>query len=158
MLHHGRFVLVLVPVSARWRPFQCLLWPIFLTRPREQQLPCQVAPGSIPADLVATAVGQKVTTPNGVVYEPLELGTSETGPRNGPPRGGANLLLKYAAHIQSFDGPVVDSSTFRGSRKPNKVDYVECRLNVDPSLPNCLFEVRPLALGWRMLAGLVSRK
>lgn len=100
----------------------------------------KVPPGSIPADLVATSVGQKVTTPNGVIYEPLELGTSETGPRNGPPRGGANLLLRYTAHIQGFDGPVIDSSAFRGSRKPNKVDFVECRLNVDPSLPNCVFE------------------
>ncbi|CAE7651807.1 unnamed protein product [Symbiodinium pilosum] len=100
----------------------------------------KVPPGSIPTDLVASAVGQKVTTPNGVVYEPLELGTSETGPRNGPPRAGANLLLKYTAHINGFDGPVIDSSALRGSRKPNKVDFIECRLNVDPSLPNCVFE------------------
>ncbi|CAJ1347575.1 unnamed protein product [Effrenium voratum] len=100
----------------------------------------QVPLGSIPVDMVATAVGEKVTTPNGVIYEPLEMGTSEGGLRNGPPRGGANVVLRYKAHIDGFDGPVFDSSELRGSRKPNKIDAVECRLNVDPSLPNCLFE------------------
>ncbi|CAJ1381648.1 unnamed protein product, partial [Effrenium voratum] len=91
----------------------------------------QVPLGSIPVDMVATAVGEKVTTPNGVIYEPLEMGTSEGGLRNGPPRGGANVVLRYKAHIDGFDGPVFDSSELRGSRKPNKIDAVECRLNVD---------------------------
>ena len=96
--------------------------------------------GSIPKDLKASAVGEKVTTPNGVVYEPLELGTEEGGPRNGPPRGGATVVLRYTAHLDSFDGPIFDSSKLRGSRKPNKIDTIESRLNVDPSLPNCIFE------------------
>ena len=99
----------------------------------EEEIPL----GSIPKDLKAKAVGEKVTTPHGVVYEPLELGSDEEGPRNGPPRGGSTVQLKYSARLEGFDGPIFDSSKLRGQRKPNKVDYVESRLNVDPSLPNC---------------------
>lgn len=102
----------------------------------EEEIPL----GSIPTNLKATVLGEKVNTPNGCTYEPLDLGTEETGPRNGPPRGGSTVILKYKAHIDSFDGPVFDSSTLRGQRKPNKVDFVESRLNVDPSLPPCVFE------------------
>ena len=54
----------------------------------------EIPPGNIPKGLIAVSVGEKVTTPNGVVYEPLELGTSEDGPRNGPPRGGSNVILR----------------------------------------------------------------
>ncbi|CAK8985353.1 unnamed protein product [Durusdinium trenchii] len=116
--------------------------------------------GSIPKDLKATAVGEKVTTPNGCVYEPLDLGTEETGPRSGPPRGGANVQLKYTARLESFSGPIFDSSELRGKRKPNKVDFVESRLNVDPSLPNCVFEAVKLmkvgAKGRAMCPGKLS--
>lgn len=89
-------------------------------------------------DLQAKEVGQQVTTPHGVVYEPLELGTEEQGPRNGPPRGGSTVILKYTARLDGWNGPIFDSSTLRGQRKPNKVDFIESRLNVDPSLPNCV--------------------
>ena len=102
----------------------------------EEEIPL----GSIPTNLKATVLGEKVNTPNGCTYEPLDLGTEETGPRNGPPRGGSTVVLKYTAHVDSFDGPVFDSSALRGQRKPNKVDYIESRLNVDPSLPPCVFE------------------
>eukprot|EP00930_Biecheleria_cincta_P041196 TRINITY_DN28207_c0_g2_i1.p1 TRINITY_DN28207_c0_g2~~TRINITY_DN28207_c0_g2_i1.p1 ORF type:complete len:245 (-),score=44.14 TRINITY_DN28207_c0_g2_i1:44-751(-) len=96
--------------------------------------------GSVPANLRATKVGEKVTTPNGVIYEPLDLGTSEEGPRAGPPRSQANVYLKYTGHIDGFDGPIFDSTKFRGSRKPNKVDFIESRLNVDPSIPPGMVE------------------
>lgn len=102
----------------------------------EEEIPL----GSIPKDLQAKEVGQQVTTPHGVVYEPLELGTEEQGPRNGPPRGGSTVILKYTARLDGWNGPIFDSSTLRGQRKPNKVDFIESRLNVDPSLPNCIFE------------------
>jgi len=95
---------------------------------------------SFPAeDLQAKEVGQQVTTPHGVVYEPLELGTEEQGPRSGPPRGGSTVILKYTARLDGWNGPIFDSSTLRGQRKPNKVDFIESRLNVDPSLPNCVW-------------------
>lgn len=102
----------------------------------EEEIPL----GSIPKDLQAKEVGQQVTTPHGVVYEPLELGTEEQGPRSGPPRGGSTVILKYTARLDGWNGPIFDSSTLRGQRKPNKVDFIESRLNVDPSLPNCIFE------------------
>eukprot|EP00490_Sorites_sp_Unknown_P014078 CAMPEP_0114647914 /NCGR_PEP_ID=MMETSP0191-20121206/6056_1 /TAXON_ID=126664 /ORGANISM="Sorites sp." /LENGTH=208 /DNA_ID=CAMNT_0001861077 /DNA_START=42 /DNA_END=665 /DNA_ORIENTATION=- len=127
-----------LPVTRRqWLVAGALTVPAASTAANaEEEIPL----GSIPKGLVATAVGEKVTTPNGVTYEPLELGTEDTGPRNGPPRGGSTVVLKYTARLEGFDGPIFDSSTYRGQRKPNKVDFIESRLNVDPSLPNCVFE------------------
>ena len=112
----------------------------------EPQIYCELCtfPPKIPCvrlgqDLQAKEVGQQVTTPHGVVYEPIELGTEDQGPRNGPPRGGSTVILKYSARLDGWNGPIFDSSTLRGQRKPNKVDFIESRLNVDPSLPNCVW-------------------
>lgn len=126
------------PPAARRHAGLMLLLPAMRSEAEE------IPPGNIPKGLMATALGEKVTTPNGVVYEPLELGTTEEGPRNGPPRGGSTVILRlketsfsfilvrFSAHLDGFDGPIFDSSTLRGQRKPNKVDYVESRLNVEP--------------------------
>lgn len=104
----------------------------------------EVPPGYLPAGLVATKVGEKVVTPNGLIYEPLDLGTSEEGPRNGPPRKGSNVWVKYTAHVDGFDGPVFDSSKIRGARKPVKTEYIEARLNYETTLTNGLFEALKL--------------
>ncbi|CAE8611293.1 unnamed protein product [Polarella glacialis] len=102
--------------------------------------PLEIPPGYLPAGLFAKKVGEKVVTPNGLIYEALELGSSEEGPRFGPPKGQATVSVKFTAHTDSFDGPVFDSSQFRGSRRPNKVDFIECRLNVDATITNGLNE------------------
>eukprot|EP00933_Yihiella_yeosuensis_P050837 TRINITY_DN48648_c0_g1_i1.p1 TRINITY_DN48648_c0_g1~~TRINITY_DN48648_c0_g1_i1.p1 ORF type:complete len:248 (+),score=33.26 TRINITY_DN48648_c0_g1_i1:39-746(+) len=106
--------------------------------------PLTVPPGSVPAGLIAEAVGKKVTTPNGLEYEPLELGESGKSLRDGPPRSGSVVWVKYAAHLDSFAGPVVDSSAFRGGRKPNPTDYIEIRLNLEPTITNGMFEALKL--------------
>lgn len=109
-----------------------------------EEKPADVPPGYLPSGLVATKVGEQVVTPNGLIYEPLEIGTAEEGPRNGPPRKGSTVWAKFTGHINSFDGPVFDASKFRGQRKPVKTDYVEIRLNFEPFVPNGLTEALKL--------------
>jgi len=106
--------------------------------------PKEIPPGYVPAGLVATKAGETVVTPNGLKYECLEPGTTETGSRDGPPKSGSTVWMKFAGHINSPDGPVFDSSKVRGSRKPTKPDFVEVRLNLDPSLSNGMFEALKL--------------
>mmetsp|Transcript_54013 Transcript_54013/g.155098 ORF Transcript_54013/g.155098 Transcript_54013/m.155098 type:complete len:235 (+) Transcript_54013:65-769(+) len=106
--------------------------------------PQQIAPGYVPAEYLAKKVGETVTTPNGVVYTPLDLGVTTDGLRDGPPRSQSNVWVKYTARVNSPDGPVFDSSELRGSRKAGKPDYAEVRLNLDPTLPNGVYEALKL--------------
>jgi len=104
----------------------------------------EIPPGYVPRGTLAKEVGQKITTPNGLIYEALELGTKSEGPRDGPPSSGSTVELRFTGHINSFDGPVFDSSALRGMRKPLKEDFLEVRLNLDPTLTNGLFEAMKL--------------
>mmetsp|Transcript_62277 Transcript_62277/g.163545 ORF Transcript_62277/g.163545 Transcript_62277/m.163545 type:complete len:233 (-) Transcript_62277:340-1038(-) len=100
--------------------------------------------GFVPAGFSATTVGEKVTTPNGLEYEPIEIGSAETGPRVGPPRSGSVVYAKFVGHTESFTGPVFDSSMLRGGRKADKQEYVEMRLNQEPTMTNGLYEALKL--------------
>merc|ERR1719323_1356601 len=104
----------------------------------------EIPPGYVPGGLVAKKVGEKIETPNGLIYEPIVLGTSENGPRDGPPRSGSNCWVRFAGHVGSFDGPVFDSSKFRGSRKPAKDDFIEIRLNGETDISNGMYEALKL--------------
>mmetsp|Transcript_59819 Transcript_59819/g.192541 ORF Transcript_59819/g.192541 Transcript_59819/m.192541 type:complete len:273 (-) Transcript_59819:325-1143(-) len=103
-----------------------------------------VPPGFVPAGYLAKAVGEKVVTPNGLIYEPLELGTLGSGPRDGPPRSGSTVEVKFVGHVDGFDGPVFDSTILRGRRKPAKDEFIEVRLNLDPLVSNGIFEALKL--------------
>lgn len=100
--------------------------------------------GYVPAEYVASKLGEKVVTPNGLVYEPLELGTAGTSLRDGPPRSGSAVWVKYKGHVDSFEGPVFDSSEMRSRNRPDKPDYVEIRLNLEPTMTNGMFEALKL--------------
>lgn len=103
-----------------------------------------IPPGYVPPELRATEVGKKIVTPNGLEYEPIEIGTAENGPRDGPPRSGSNVWVKFTGRTQSFDGPIFDSSKYRGGRKADKQDYVELRLNQEPTITNGMYEALKL--------------
>jgi hypothetical protein len=107
---------------------------------KEQEIP----PGYVPGGLFAKKLGEKITTPNGVIYEPLALGTEGNSNRDGPPRSGANLEVKFVGRTGGFDGPIFDSTILRGARKPNKQDFVEARINVDPGVSKGLCEALKL--------------
>jgi len=104
----------------------------------------EIPPGYVPRGTLAKAVGEKLVTPNGLIYEPIELGTTGTGPRDGPPMSGTAVEVRFTGHVDSFDGPIFDSSALRGLRKPAKEDFIEVRLNLEPTLTNGLFEAMKL--------------
>ncbi|CAK0902725.1 unnamed protein product [Prorocentrum cordatum] len=106
----------------------------------EQEIP----PGYVPGGLFAKKVGEKITTPNGVIYEPIELGTDGNSNRDGPPRSGANLEVRFVGRLNGFDGPIFDSTYLRGQRKPNKADFIEARINVDPGVHKGMCEALKL--------------
>lgn len=111
----------------------------------EDKAPKREVPlGMVPAQFFAKKVGEKVTTPNGLVYEPIELGTDEKGPRDGPPRSGSNVWVKFTGRTESFDGPLMDSSKYRGMRAADKQDYIEIRLNQEPTITNGMYEALKL--------------
>jgi len=103
-----------------------------------------VPPGYVPAGMVAKSAGEQIVTPNGLKYSCIEPGTTEEGPRNGPPRSGSTVWVKFAGHVNAPDGPVFDSSYVRGMRRASKQEFVEIRLNLEPSLPNGMFEALKL--------------
>lgn len=100
--------------------------------------------GYVPPELLATYAGQKIVTPNGLEYEAIEVGTTGTSKRDGPPRGGSRVWVKFTGHIDGFDGKIFDSSFIRGQRKPSKPDYAEITLNFEPSISNGMFEALKL--------------
>lgn len=110
----------------------------------EAKDPKEIPPGYVPGGLFAKKVGEKITTPNGVVYEPLVLGSDGSDKRDGPPRSGANLEVRFTGRLGSFDGPIFDSTSLRGNRKPNKQDFIEARINVDPGVSKGLCEALKL--------------
>lgn len=104
----------------------------------------EIPPGYVPGGLFAKKVGEKITTPNGVVYEAIALGTDGSGLRDGPPRSGATLEVRFVGRVNGFDGPIFDSAYLRGQRKPNKADFIEARINVDPGISLGLCEALKL--------------
>eukprot|EP00443_Scrippsiella_acuminata_P009873 CAMPEP_0115225662 /NCGR_PEP_ID=MMETSP0270-20121206/30224_1 /TAXON_ID=71861 /ORGANISM="Scrippsiella trochoidea, Strain CCMP3099" /LENGTH=262 /DNA_ID=CAMNT_0002640047 /DNA_START=54 /DNA_END=838 /DNA_ORIENTATION=- len=85
-----------------------------------------------------------ITTKSGLVYERLVPGTEGTSRRDGPPRFASRVWVRYTAHVDGFDGPVFDSSSFRGMRRPSKNDYVELTVSVDPGYPDGMYQALKL--------------
>mmetsp|Transcript_50033 Transcript_50033/g.119039 ORF Transcript_50033/g.119039 Transcript_50033/m.119039 type:complete len:239 (+) Transcript_50033:49-765(+) len=85
-------------------------------------------------------VGAKVTTPNGLEYEVLSLGTSGDGPRDGFPKKASKVWVRFTGHVDSFDGKVFDSSTLRARRSTGKRDWVEITMYGEQTISNGLCE------------------
>lgn len=78
--------------------------------------------------------------PDGFSYETLVPGSTGTEVRDGPPKKYAKIWLKFVGHLNNFEGPVFDSSSLRGARRPAKKDYVEVTVDLDDSFGPAMWE------------------
>merc|ERR1712032_1785325 len=60
---------------------------------------------------------------------------------------GANLEVRFVGRLDGFDGPIFDSTYLRGARKPNKQNFVEARINVDPGISKGLCALKLMKVG-----------
>lgn len=73
-----------------------------------------------------------ITTPGGLEYTRTLLPTLNGTQKDriiGPPQDGSQVLIKYTGRLDSFDGPIFDSSYLRGLRRPLPSclsSYTEC--------------------------------
>eukprot|EP00435_Cladocopium_sp_Y103_P067648 s109_g30.t1 len=100
---------------------------------------------------------------DGFSYETLVPGSPGTEPRDGPAKKYAKIWLKFVGHLNSFEGPVFDSSMLRGLRSPLMIfwrhpfpvsrasnvaafesnareDYVEITVDLDDSFGPAMWE------------------
>lgn len=105
----------------------------------------EIPPGFIPDSISADGkkLGEKYVTPNGLEYEMITEGSTVKGKREGPPRSGSRVWIRFAGHVDGFDGKVFDSSDARASKVGRK-DYVEITLNREPTITNGMCEALKL--------------
>ena len=101
---------------------------------------CQAGRRALLPVLIASWPAHAEVRSDGFRYEALAPGTSGTEPRDGPAKKYAKIWLKFVGHINNFEGPVFDSSTLRGARKPAKKDYVEITSDLDDSFAPGMWE------------------
>jgi len=104
-----------------------------------------IPPGYVPPELMAKTVGTNVVTPNGLDYVMTAAGPSdEKSARNGPPKSGSVVWVKFTGHLNGFDGQVFDSTKIRNKRSGKNRDYTEAELNNDSSMTDGMFEALKL--------------